>query len=397
MPSQAPDVPAHATTATPDVDGEPDVIRLLKELVAIESVNPALDPAGAAEGPLATYIHTWATERGLTARIDDDGSGRPNVVVESRPPATDVPTLLLCGHLDTVSLAGVVDPLVPRIEGDRLYGRGAYDMKAGLAAALVACRRAAAGSLPVRVVVAAVADEEHASIGARRLVVDLHADAAIVCEPTEMAVGIAHKGFVWTDIEVRGIAAHGSRPELGVDAIVKTGPVLVELERLNESLRSRVHPLLGPASVHASVIAGGVEASTIPDRCVLTIERRTLPDETVEAVEAELEALLQSCRDADPQLDVTARITLHRPPMQTAPNEQLVAVVGDAVRAVLGVEPEVVGMSYWADSAFISESGIPTVLLGPSGEGAHAEVEWVSISDTIACAAVLYAAAKALA
>lgn len=211
-----------------------------------------------------------------------------------------------------------------------------------------------------------------------------------------MAVGIAHKGFVWTDIEVRGVAAHGSRPELGVDAIVKTGPVLVALERLNESLRSRVHPLLGPGSVHASVIAGGVEASTIPDRCVLTIERRTLPDETVEAVEAELEALLQSSRDADPQLDVTARTVLHRPPMQTDPDEQLVAVVGDAVRAVLGIEPEVVGMSYWADSAFFSEAGVPTVLLGPSGEGAHAEVEWVSIADTIACAEVLCAAAQAL-
>lgn len=396
MPSQTPDVPALATAPHLDVEGEAEVISLLKALVAIESVNPTLDPSGAGEGPLATYIHTWATERGLAAHIDD-GSGRPSVIVESRPSATDVPTLVLCGHLDTVSLAGVVDPLVPRIDGDRLYGRGAYDMKAGLAAALVACRRAHADDLPVRVVVTAVADEEHASLGAQRLVRNLHADAAIVCEPTEMAVGIAHKGFVWTDIEVRGVAAHGSRPELGVDAIVKTGPVLVALERLNESLRSRVHPLLGPGSVHASVIAGGVEASTIPDRCVLTIERRTLPDETVEAVEAELEALLQSSRDADPQLDVTARTVLHRPPMQTDPDEHLVAVVGDAARAVLGVEPEIVGMSYWADSAFISESGIPTVLLGPSGEGAHAEVEWVSIADTIACAEVLSAAAKALA
>ena len=202
---------------------------------------------------------------------------------------------------------------------------------------------------------------------------------------------------MWTDIEVQGVAAHGSRPELGVDAIVKTGPILVELERLTESLKSRVHPLLGPGSVHASVITGGVEASTIPDRCVLTIERRTLPDETVESVEAELEALLQSCRQADSQLEVTARTTLHRPPMQTSPDEHLVTVVGDAVRDVMGVEPEVVGMSYWADSAFIAELGIPTVLLGRSGEGAHAEIEWVSISETVACADVLYAAVRTLA
>ncbi|CCG02590.1 M20/M25/M40 family metallo-hydrolase [Blastococcus saxobsidens] len=394
--TKLPDTAGLSPTTQP-VDGDPEVIRLLKELVTIESVNPALDPTGAGEGPLAAYIHQWATERGLTARVEDDGSGRPNVIVESRPPAPGIPTLLLCGHLDTVSLASVTDPLLPRVEGDRLYGRGTYDMKAGLAASLVACQRAHEADLPVSVVVAGVADEEHASLGAQRLVENLQADAAIVCEPTEMTVGIAHKGFVWTDIEVHGLAAHGSRPELGVDAIVKTGPILVELERLTESLKSRVHPLLGPASVHASVISGGVEASTIPDRCLLTIERRTLPDESVADVEAELAALLQACRDADSQLNVTARTVLHRPPMQTSPDEHLVAVVGDAIRDALGVEAEVVGMSYWADSAFISALGIPTVLLGPSGEGAHAEVEWVSISETIACADVLYTAAEALA
>lgn len=376
---------------------DPEVIALLKDLVAIESVNPALDPAGAGEGPLAAFIHQWAVDRGLAARIEDDGSGRPNVVVESRPAADDTPTLLLCGHLDTVSLAGVVDPLVPRVEGDRLYGRGTYDMKAGLAASLVACRRAHEADLPVSVVVAAVADEEHASLGVQRLSQTLRADMAIVCEPTEMTIGIAHKGFVWTDIEIQGVAAHGSRPELGVDAIVKAGPVLVALERMTERLRSRVHPLLGPGSVHASVISGGVEASTIPDRCVVTIERRTLPDETVTTTEVELEELLQSCRDADPQLEVTARTLLHRPPMETSPDERLVTVLGAAVRDVLGVEPQVVGMSYWADSAFLSALGIPTVLLGPSGEGAHAEVEWVSISETIACADVLLACARALA
>lgn len=388
------------TTDRSPIDGHDElgseVVELLKALVAVDSVNPSLDPRGRGEAGIAAFIEQWANRQGLTARIDEDGSGRPNVVIESRPPADGIPTLLLCGHLDTVSLAGVVDPLTPRVDGDRLYGRGAYDMKAGLAACLIACRQARDLDLPVAVVVAAVADEEHASLGVQRLITTLQADAAIVTEPTEMMIGIAHKGFVWLDIEVQGVAAHGSRPELGIDAIAKTGPILVGLERLTESLKKRTHPLLGPGSVHASVISGGVEPSTIPERCVLTIERRTLPGQTVQDAEAEIEALLETCRAADDHLNVTARTTLHRPPMETPADEPLVETLAACMEQVSGTRPEIVGMSYWADSAFISSLGIPTVLFGPSGEGAHADIEWVSVSDTIACAEVLVAAAAAL-
>jgi acetylornithine deacetylase len=369
------------------------VVDLLTDLVAIDSVNPSLSPGAPGEAEIARHVHGWAVAHGLRAEIVD-GGGRPNVLVYGG--AADGPRLLLCAHLDTVGTGGMVDPLTPRIDGDRLYGRGSYDMKAGLAAALVACREADRHGLPGEVVVAAVADEESDSRGIQQLLPGLRADAAIVTEPTEMVVGVAHKGFVWTDIEVTGVAAHGSRPELGVDAIVKTGPVLVGLEQLNRSLATRRHDLLGPGTVHASLITGGQEASTIPERCVLTLERRTLPDETVAEVEAEIARLLDGCRTADPQLTAAARTLLHRPAMETATDADVVRALDVAHRHVRHRAAEVGGLSYWADSAFLATHGIPTVLFGPGGEGAHADVEWVSLTDTVDCTRILVEVARAL-
>jgi acetylornithine deacetylase len=370
-----------------------DVIDLLEQLVAIDSVNPSLVPGAAGEQRIAAAVSQWATRAGLRADIVERTPGRPNVIVRSGR-SGDGPTLLLCGHLDTVGLGGVAEPLTPRVDGDRLYGRGAYDMKAGLAAALVACREAARDTLSGEVVVAAVADEEHSSIGVQQVLRDVHADAAIVTEPTELAVATAHKGFVWVEINVVGQAAHGSRPHLGVDAILKTGPILVALHDLNESLRTREHAMLGPGSLHASLIAGGREASTIPDHCVLTIERRTLPGETVADVERDIADLLARCRTADRELNATARTLLAREPFEIPASADIVRTVANAATGVLGRPAALVGVSYWADAAFISAAGIPTVLFGPDGDGAHADVEWVSVPGTIACAQALTAAAR---
>jgi len=370
-----------------------DVVSLLRQLVATDSVNPSLVPGGAGEAQVAAQVADWATRAGLEVEVLEETPGRPSVIVRSGHSGGGQ-TLLLCGHLDTVGLGGVSDPLTPRIDGDRLYGRGAYDMKAGLAAALVACREAARSGLSGQVVVAAVADEEHASIGIQEVLRHVTADAAIVTEPTELAVATAHKGFVWVEVDVAGKAAHGSRPHLGVDAILKTGPILAALEDLNQVLRAREHPRLGPGSLHASLITGGREESTIPDRCVLTIERRTLPGETTADVERDIAELLASCRRADADLTVSSRITLARDPFETPDTSSVVATLADAVTGVLGREAEVAGMSYWADSAFIAGAGIPTVLFGPDGDGAHAQVEWVSLPGTIACAKALTAAAR---
>jgi acetylornithine deacetylase len=356
------------------------LVELIHALVAIDSVNPSLVPGGAGEREAAAFVAAWARDAGLEAQTLEATPGRPSVVVRARGTGGGR-TLLLCGHLDTVTTEGMADP-GPRVDGDRFHGRGAYDMKAGVAAALVACREVAGLGLRGDVVVAAVADEEHASLGVREVLGSVTADAAIVTEPTELELIVAHKGFIWAEIEVTGRAAHGSRPHLGVDAIVKSGRVLSELGALDEALGARTHPLLGRGSVHASTIRGGEELSSYPARCVVGLERRTLPGETAAGVEAELAALLDRCRAADPALAAEARTLLVREPFEVAGDAEIVTTVRAAAGEVLGAPPPVAGASYWADAAFIAAAGIPTVMFGPAGEGAHAAEEWVSIAST---------------
>jgi acetylornithine deacetylase len=269
-------------------------------------------------------------------------------------------------------------------------------MKGGLAAALVACRDAAALGLRGDVVVAAVADEEHASLGVQEVLAHVRADAAVVTEPTELEVAVAHKGFVWLEVEIAGRAAHGSRPHLGVDAIVKAGPVLTEVGELDAGLRGRAHPLLGSASVHAGLIRGGTELSSYPASCVIGIERRTLPGESAADVEAELAALLDRCRGADQGLEAAQRTLLARDPMQTPPDAAVAGAIRDAAARVLGAPPPTGGASFWADSAFLAAAGIPTILFGPAGAGAHAVQEWVDVPSLVVVARTLTAAAQAL-
>ncbi len=363
------------------------VLDLLEGLVRIDSVNPGLDPAGSGEAQIAAYIARWGRSAGLRVEVLEGTTGRPSVILRGGRDRGGR-RLLLCGHLDTVGLAGMSDALTPRVEGDRLHARGAYDMKAGLAAALVACRDASHAGIDGEVIVAAVADEELASRGIQEVLTQLDLasiDAAVVTEPTERQVGTAHRGFVWTEVTVTGVAAHGSRPHLGADAILAAGHHLVAFDELDKQLRDRPHPFLGPGNLHASLITGGTEESTIPDRCVFTVERRTLPGETLERVEADVAALLEQCRPTDPRLTATARTVLHRAPMETPHDAQIV----QALLAAAGPGAAVAPMSYWADSAFLAATGIPTVLYGPEGEGAHADVEWVSRSGTSTAAAVL--------
>jgi acetylornithine deacetylase len=371
-----------------------DVVELTRALVAIDSVNPSLVPGAAGETEAAAFVAGWAREAGLEVELVEPTPERPSVVAAARGSGGGR-SLLLCGHLDTVGTGAMQAPFEPRIEGDRLYGRGAYDMKAGVAAALVACRDAAELELAGDVLVAAVADEEHASLGVQEVLATVEADAAIVTEPTEMEIAIAHKGFAWLEIEVRGRAAHGSRPQLGVDAIVKAGRVLTALGELDTQLGDRRHPLLGRGSLHASLISGGSDLATYPERCTIGIERRTLPGEGTAEIERELARLLAGCREADPVLEATARTLLVREPLETAGDEPVVSALREAAAEVLGSRPPLSGASFWADSAFIAAAGIPTALFGPGGEGAHAAEEWVSIRNTESCARVLTRTASA--
>jgi acetylornithine deacetylase len=371
-----------------------DLVELTSRLVAIDSVNPALVPGGAGEGEIARFVAGWAKDQGLAAEIVEATPGRPSVIVRAVGSGGGR-TLLLCGHLDTVNVEGMVDPHVPRVDGDRLYGRGSYDMKSGLAAALIACREAAKLGLAGDVVVAAVADEECDSIGVQEILETVRADAAVVTEPTELEIGIAHKGFVWFEIEVTGRAAHGSRPHLGADAIVKAGPILTALGELDVALGAHAHPLVGRPSTHASLIEGGVEMSSYPARCVIRLERRTIPGETVADAEQEIDALLSRCRAADPDLKVERRTSLHREPLEVDSGDEIVTAVMAAAR-LHGASPSLIGASYWADSGLIAAAGIPTVLFGPGGEGAHEIEEWVSIEQTETVARTLVATAERL-
>ncbi|HST46486.1 M20/M25/M40 family metallo-hydrolase [Jatrophihabitans sp.] len=376
-----------------------DAVALTADLVGIDSVNPSLVPGAAGEHAIAEFVRDWAAGCGLDSRTVFGPDGRPSVLVRGGA-GRHGRTLLLCGHLDTVGHGTMRDPLAATRDGGRLHGRGSYDMKAGLAAALVACREAAAAGIGGQVLVAAVADEEHSSTGVQAVLNWLRAeqivpDAAVVTEPTETDVAVAHKGFVWTEIEVIGRAAHGSRPQLGIDAISRMGPVLVALDRFDRELARRPpHPLLGSSSLHASLISGGAEASTIPELCTLTVERRTLPGQTVGEVEADIARLLDRCAADQPDLVTRTRTLLARQPLQTRADEPIVTMLTEVASRIDGRPRTPSGLSYWADSAFLAAAGIPTVLFGPRGEGAHAEVEWVEIASVHACAEVLTALAR---
>src|SRR3954447_16432505 len=369
-----------------------ELTALLSDLVAIDSVNPSLVAGGAGEGRIARFVADWANGQGLEAELVEGTPARPTTLVRTRCRGGG-PTVLLCGHLDTVNVEGMADPHRPRIDADRLYGRGAYDMKAGVAAALIAAREAARARLRRDLVVGGIPGQEHGSLGVQEALRSVHADGAVVPEPTEMELVVAHKGFVWSELEVTGVAAHGSRPHLGVDAIVKAGPLLTALGELDVALGERTHRLLGRGSVHASVIEGGVELSSYPARCVVGLERRTPRGETRADIERALDALLERCRTADPELVVQQRTLLVREPFEVDAESEFVHAVRESATEVLGSAPKIAGASYWADAAFISAAGIPTVMFGPSGEGAHAVEEWVSLADTEAVTRTLIALA----
>jgi len=339
------------------------VAELAARLVEIESINPALVPGGSGERQIAGFVAAWCEEHGLEVEVV--GEERPSVIAWKRGTGGGR-SLLLNGHLDTVGVAGMDEPFLPRLDGGRLHGRGSYDMKGAVAAILVAA--ADAPTLRGDLIVTAVADEELASIGTEAVLERVTVDAALVVEPTELRVAVAHRGFVGFEIETTGVAAHGSRPDLGVDAIAKIGPVLVALEELGERLLAGPrHPLAGAASVHASLIEGGQELSSFPARCVLTGERRTIPGETVSGVEAELRAIAG---------DAAVRVIASREPLETSVDHPFVELVGR-----LSGSPEVVGAPFWTDAALLAAAGIPTILYGPAGEGAHAVVEWVDLAS----------------
>ncbi len=293
----------------------------------------------------------------------------------------------------------MADPFTPVVRDGRLYGRGAVDMKGGVAAMLGAARVVAeAGGLEAgRLIVGAVADEEYTSLGADALVRTISpggADAAIVTEPTDLVVAVGHKGFSWVEVTTTGKAAHGSRPLEGKDAILRMGRLLVRLEALDRGLQAHSpHPLLGTASLHASLIEGGRELSTYPDRCTLSLERRTLPGEPIEVGPREVEALLADLVREDGEFQAESRFLFGRLAYETPPGHELPSLLESAL-AWRGRPAQRGGVSFWTDAAILGHAGIPTVLFGPGGAGLHAIEEYVRIDEVIACRDVLAEVAR---
>ncbi len=373
-----------------------DVVALTRELVAVDATNPSLVPGGAGERELAELVAAWLAERGFAVRLVGADPTRPSVLARRRG-AGGGRTLLLAGHLDTVGGAGdgagaggAADGSPG--DGDRIVGRGAYDMAGGLAAAMIAAA-AAPEELQGDVVLAFAADEEFGSVGMEELLAALDAetdgladaggdgasarsalprpDGAIVLEPTDLEVTLAHRGFAWYRVEYEGVGAHGSQPELGVDAIDRALDGLVALRAFAAEVDARPrHPLLGAGSVRVATIEGGTDAATVADRCVLVVERRTLPGEPDPG--AELERVL------DPSQPARVVELVARPAMEADPASPIARAVLVSVEVASGASAVRRGDPWWTDAGLIAAAGIPTVLVGPIGGGAHADEEWVS-------------------
>lgn len=372
-----------------------DAVALTRALVSIDSRNPSLVPGGPGEGAVAAYLAEVLSSWGFDVRVMDVEPGRPNVIARIGP--RGVQPIVLNGHLDVVGVEGMTHAAFdPTLRDGSLYARGSSDMKGGIAAMCVAAARAAQeGRLQREVLIAAVCDEEFASIGTRHLLASgLPADcqpvAAIVTEPTRLAVVPAHKGFAWFEFNMSGRAAHGSRYDVGVDANRRGARLMHRLDTYErEVLSDRTHPLLGRASLHVAMLSGGTGWSTYAEHCVVRVERRTLPGEETADVEQEIAALCEPLREDG--LDVHVRLECAQPPLDTAAQADIVRQLRAACVAS-SVPDAVDGLWCWTDAALFAAAGIPAVCFGPGDIArAHSATEWVELDQLHAAERVLHA------
>jgi len=366
-----------------------DAVALTRALVAVDSRNPVIAPGGPGEGAVASLLAEVLAQWEFDVELQEIVPGRPNVI--ARTGRRGGPVLMFNGHLDVVGTDGMSHPPFDPVTRDgRIYGRGSADMKGGIAAMCAAAARAAAAT-NAELVIAAVIDEENESLGTRALVErGIRADAAIVTEPTRLAIMPAHRGFVWAEIDVKGRAAHGSRYDIGVDAIRHAGLLLADLDAFEEDvLATRTHPLLGHASLHASLVSGGIGMSTYPDRCLLALERRTVPGETTESVLAELRDAFARIASRRRSFDASLRLITAQGPSDVSPDAPVVRALASAL-AGEGLAPAIEGMSAWTDAAILNDAGIPAICFGPGDiRLAHAAEEFVPIAEIEQATAVL--------
>jgi acetylornithine deacetylase len=375
-----------------------DAVALTAALVRTDSRNPVLVPGGPGEHAAASLLAGVLREWGFRVELQEVAPGRPNVIArigDARPGAR---SLMLNGHLDVVGVEDMVHaPFDAHVRDGRMYGRGSADMKSGIAAMCAAAARTAAeGSLAGEVIVAAVIDEEYESLGTRHLVESgVRADAAVITEPTRLAIMPAHRGFVWVRVDVHGRAAHGSRWDIGVDAIRHAGLLLAELDALDAGeMTTRSHRLLGRPSLHASLIEGGTGMSTYPAHCTLSLERRTIPGESADQVLDEIREACARIRARRPSFAADVHLMVTQGPSDVAEDAPVVRLLADALAAE-SVPVCVEGMSAWTDCAILNEAGIPAVCFGPGDISlAHAAEEFVPVREIEQATAVLARATR---
>jgi acetylornithine deacetylase len=367
----------------------------LVRLIRINSINPTLAPGAPGEREIAGYIAESLSGAGLTSEIYEPEPGRMTVLGRLAGSGGGR-SLMLNGHIDTVDVPGMAEPFSGAIREGKVYGRGSFDMKGSVAASMAAAKALADSGVRLRgdVLVAAVADEEYGSLGTRDLVERVRVDGAIVTEPTGLEVCLAHKGYLWIQVDVTGRAAHGSKFELGIDANLQMGRFLGELRGLERELRARPpHPLVGPPSLHAAVLRGGTGLSTYAPSSMVQIERRTVPGETEAQAVAEIQAILDRIAREDPDFHATVHCFFARDPFETAPTAAIVQAVDHAAAKVRGVPARHIGDTPWMDAALLQAAGAETVVCGATGVGAHSDCEWVELESVFQLAEILAEAA----
>lgn len=363
----------------------------LVNLVRINSTNPLLTPGSPGEALAGEYIANALALLGLDITVHKLGKNRVNVVGILKG-SGDGRSLMLNGHLDTVGVDGMDEPFSASIRDGKLYGRGSQDMKGSLAAIMAAIKALVDAdiSLAGDIIFTAVADEEHSSIGTEHIVKHYTADAAIVAEPTDMAVGLAHRGFIWYEVETFGRAAHGSRYSEGIDANMRMGRFLAQLDTLEQELLQRPpHPLAGPPSLHASLISGGTELPVYAAHCLLQMERRTIPGEETAQATRELQTIIDKLAAADTTFKASLKSTFERSPFEISLTADIVRITDAAVAKRLDKPAPHIGCTFWTDAALLAESGIDTLLLGPIGQGLHSAEEWVDLKSVLDLAHIL--------
>ena len=366
--------------------------KTLVDIVQIDSTNPSLTPNSPGEAEVGAYIEKMLNEMGLMVETTELEPNRVNVVGRLAGSGGGK-TLMLNGHTDTVGIEGMAEPFSGDIRDGKLYGRGSYDMKGSVAAMLAATKAILAAGVKLKgdLLLTFVADEEYASIGTAAIAERYSADAAIVTEPTHFEICIAHRGFIWYDIELFGKEAHGSQFDKGIDANMRMGRLLGELDKLEQDLRARPpHPLAGPPSMHAAILKGGTEISTYAAHSLLQLERRVAPGETEAEVTAELQAIVDKLAAEDPTFKAKITPTLVRLPFEMEAGREIVQLAEKVVEKHMG-KPAVIAAQPggWTDAQLLHQAGIDSILLGPIGDGAHAKVEWVDLESVIDFAGML--------